>query len=119
MGWATDTYFPQFNAYVENGNLTVSFARLFTDGRDEMSDCLKPSWEPVDDFIITVTEWSKKEKEVEYHNMKGFVTWYEKTDEFEIRTKDKRIANWIWYLAAKQKLTFEQLDAMNRAERFK
>lgn len=40
-------------ATVERDDLIVRFQRLYQDGRSDMSDCLKPQWEPIDEFIIT------------------------------------------------------------------
>jgi hypothetical protein len=118
MGWATPIYKRVYKADVNKDNLAVIFARLYEDGRDEMSDCLRPSWEPVDDFIITITGLRTWKETKTYENMTRTTTHCKKTGEFEIRTKDKRIANWIWYLAEKQGLTFEQLKAMNEAKKF-
>lgn len=121
MGWATDTYFRVYKAdvnKVENGKgLEVYFHRRFTDGRDQMSNCLRPSWEPVDKFIIHIAGWTERQ-EVEEHQNKSFSYTVTKTirenhDSFEVRTESKQMANWIWYLAAKQGLTFDQLKAMN------
>ena len=118
MGWETPTYMRVYKAEVEKKNLNVSFWRLYEDGRDEMSDCLKPSWEPVDDFIIKITGLRTWKETKTYEDMTLTKTHCKITGEFEIRTKDKRIANWIWYLAEKQGLTFEQLKAMNEAKKF-
>lgn len=118
MGWATPTFKRVYSADVTKENLNVTFLRLYEDGRDMMSDCLKPSWEPVDDFIITITGLKKWTETRTYKDMTLTQTHCKVTGEFEIRTKSKRIANWIWYLAEKQSLTFEQLKAMNEAKKF-
>lgn len=127
MGWVCDTYFTVYKAgvdKVENGKgLHISFQRLYTDGRDQMSDCLKPAWEPVDKFIIHIAGWTERQ-EVEKHQNGSFACTITKTirenhDSFEVRTDSKRMANWIWSLGAKQGLTFDQLKEMNQTEQFR
>lgn len=84
-----------------------------------MSDCVKPDWEPVDDFIITVTCWQIKVETRKYKDLTRIQATKKKIGEFEILTKDKKIANLIWYLGRKKKLDFQTLARMNKEERFK
>ena len=119
MGWVPDKYFWIKNAKVDNGTLTISFKRLYRDGRDIMSDCLKPDWEPVDDFIITVTCWQVKVETRKYKDLTRIQATKKKIGEFEVLTRDKKIANLIWYLGEKKKLDFQTLARMNKEERFK
>ena len=119
MGWVSDKYFWINNAEVDNGTLTITFQRLYRDGRDIMSDCLKPSWEPVDDFIITVTCWQIKVETRKYKDLMSIQSGRKKLGEFEVRTNEKKTANWIWYLGEKKKLDFQTLARMNKEERFK
>lgn len=125
MGWMNDTYFTVYKAgvdKVEDGKgLHISFQRLYTDGRDQMSDCLKPSWEPVDKFIIRIEGWTERQ-EVEKHQNGSFACTITKTirehhDSFEVRTDSKRMANWIWSLGAKQGADFWQLKSLREAGR--
>lgn len=126
MGWVTDRYFRIYKADVSRDDLKVIFQRLYTDARDIMSDSPQPSWQAEDKFIITVigrkktveTEKISIGKEPE-HQAIVTKTTINTTGEFEIRTSDKRTANWIWWLAKKQGLTFEQLKAMETAKKFK
>ena len=118
MGWAQDEYFKVSDASVDNGTLTVSFYRLYTDARDTMSDCLRPDWKAVDDFIILVTGWQVKVTTQKEDGYTTITSGRIKGGSFEVRTEDKRIANWIWYLAAKEKVDYSKLAMMNRAKKF-
>lgn len=118
MGWVTDTYKEVYGTEIQNDNMEVFFARLYTDARDQMSDCVKPSWMAVDDFIITVVKirtWIETKK---FERGSWTVKHTEEIERFEIRTKSKDSANRIWWLAKHEKVTYEDLKAANEAKIF-
>lgn len=102
MGWVCNTFFPQYKAHVQSvidGNgLDIQFSRLFTDARDEMSDCIRPDWMPLDEFLIEFTGWHERE---EMATVNGFTfkrTVCENRKEFRIHVKTRYAANKIWLL---------------------
>lgn len=75
------------------------FQRRYIDGRDMMSDCLKPSWEPDDKFIITIIS-VKSWEEVVHYNDDTMVVTYKKTKELDrmvFNTDSKEVCG-IWLL---------------------
>ena len=108
------TYFPQYKAMIETKGLTVEFSRLSKDRRDQMSDSVKPEWEPVDDFKITIKKIAIKEYShyTGHYFAEGIIE-----DKFEVATTDKQLANYIWWLA-KHGTTYEQFKAMHEAKQF-
>ena len=122
MGWEVDTYKAVYEADVVRDDLEVHFHRLYTDARDEMSDSIKPSWSPVDDFIITITKMETKVTERPLDHPLGQVvireTSREVLDRFEVRTRSKKAANYIWFLAKKAGAAYETLKQMEQAHQF-
>lgn len=118
-----DTFFPVYNAEVQREDLVVFFYRLHKDTRDIMSDCVKPEWTAVDEFIIKIQKMDK----VSFWRTPKFsrpdaepikVTKIKKVDEFEICTKSKKVANYVWFLAAKAGVTYETLKEMKNTRKF-
>ena len=117
-----DKYFRQYKAEIRTDALNVLFDRLYTDARDQMCDSLKPQWEALDAFIITV----RKLKTMHHHEWKVIsglrceVAWddVEQLDELMIRTNSKQVANYIWYLA-KHGTDFDTINSMNKAHQFR
>lgn len=109
-----------YKADVKREDLQMFFQRLYRDGRDIMSDCLKPQWEPMDDFVITVVATKSWEEITQHDDIDIIVTCrhVEELARTEIRTKDKRVANWLWYLGAKTVTTYEQILAMQHSNKF-
>lgn len=105
-------------ADIKREDLQMFFQRLYRDGRDIMSDCLKPQWEPMDDFIITVISTKSWEEITQHGNMTVTCRHVEELARTEIRTQDKRAANWLWYLGAKTPTTYEQILAMQHSNKF-
>ena len=120
MGWVSDCFKWTAWADVYKDDLAVTFCRRYKDARDEMCDCVKPQWEPVDDFIIRIYE---RHSFTTSHTCGGaeYTTYHieETGNIMEIRTKDKRLANWVWYLAKKRGYTFGQFKAMDEEGVFK
>ena len=117
---AVDTYFRQYRADVIRDDLQVVFLRLYTDVRDVMSDSPEPDWMAVDDFIIKITGLNTVQEIVRDEELHATLTRTksEKTGEIEIRTREKQAANWIWWLAQKKGLSFEELKAMVEKKKF-
>lgn len=107
-------YFPQYKAQIETEGLAVDFYRLYEDTRDAMCDSLKPQWEPVDDFRITI-----KKRVIKEDSRYGitYIASGISVGEFEVCTTDKQLANYIWWLA-KHGTTYEQFKAMHEAKQF-
>lgn len=104
-------YFPQEKAKVLREELFVTFHRLYVDERDMMCDALNPNWCKRDDFIIKVSiPELVAEKTGEY----GWKEYMAGENSFEIRTTDKRVANWVWKMAT-DGFTYEQIKAANEA----
>lgn len=114
---AADTYFPQYHAYIETDDIDVTFYRLCTDARDVMSDSLKPSWEPLDKFIINLRKLKTTRQVKKSMGALIKTTDVEVVDRYEIRTDSKQAANYIWYLA-KNGTRFDDIVAMDKAKKF-
>ncbi len=99
-------YVEDYKAHVKRPDLEVRFARRYEDARDAMCDALNPYWKPVDDFAIIIRKLYEGEE-------------VEDVDPVEIETKDKRVANWVWYLAKKMGCTFEQFNELECFGAFK
>ena len=115
-------YMTVYNAGIENDHLQVVFQRLYHDGRDIMSDSLKPQWEPDDKFIIRLAKRITT-RTTEYHNdellgkYKTEKTEIETVTTLEIRTDSKQAANYIWYLAM-HGARIDDIKAMHEAKKF-
>lgn len=109
MGWATSTYKRVYKADVNRDDLKMYFQRLYYDGRDEMSDCLQPSWEPEDKFIITIVSTKSWEEVTHYEDMILTRTRVKELDRLVFNTTSKEVANYLWYLAAKMGASYEQI----------
>lgn len=114
-------YMIDYNAWIENDHLQVVFHRLYRDGRDIMSDSLKPQWEPEDKFIVTlkkrVTTRTTEIREGKCGKIRIESEDIETLETLTIHTNSKQAANYIWYLA-KHGARFEDLKAMREAKRF-
>lgn len=108
-----------YKADVVRDDIEVVFMRLYEDRRHIMSDALNKNWIPVDKFIIYI--WKKKRWETHetYGDCERTTYHTERVGELEVRTKDKRLANWIWYLAKKRGYTFEQFSEMDKEGMFR
>lgn len=115
-----DCYFRQYHAEVRTDTLHVIFYRLYTDSRDIMCDSLKPQWEPLDKFIITIRELATTHFSEPLPSGKGVATWddVQQTDELEFRTSSKQVANYIWYLA-KHGADFDTIKEMHETQKFR
>ena len=118
-----EMYFPHNKATVNRDGLTVIFYRLHRDTRDIMCDSPKPEWTAVDDFMIEL----RKMVPVTFWDRPRFVpkdaepiqrTKIRKMDEYKIRTTSRKVANYIWYLAEKAGITYDQLVEMDKANKF-
>lgn len=116
-----EMYFP--NLTVDRPGMTVTFYRLHRDTRDIMCDSPKPEWTAVDDFMIEL----HKMKTITYWDRPRFApadaepilrTKIRRVDEYKIRTKSRNAANRVWFLAEKAGLSYDQLVAMDKANRF-
>ena len=118
-----DKFFPVYDAEVQREGLVVFFYRLYKDTRDIMCDSVKPEWTAVDEFLIDVQKMDKtsfwRTPRFSGPNAKPIkVTKITKVDEFSIRTKSKKAANYVWYRAAKAGVTYETLKEMKNARKF-
>ena len=118
-----EMYFPHNKATVNRDGLTVIFYRLHRDTRDIMCDSPKPEWTAVDDFMIEL----RKMEPITFWDRPRFApadaepiqrTKIRKVDEYKIRTKSRKVANYVWFLAEKAGMTFDQLVEMDKADKF-
>lgn len=116
-------FLPHEKATVRKDDLTVIFYRLHRDTRDIMCDSPKPEWTAVDEFMIelrkleTYTYWDRprfapKDADPIQRTSTRCV------DEYSIRTTSRKAANYIWYLAEKVGMTYDQLVEMDKADKF-
>lgn len=115
-------YMIDYKAGIENDHLRVVFHRLYHDGRDIMSDSLKPQWEPDDKFIIRLEKRiTCRTTEIKQHPVLGRLRIESKDVEtvetLEIHADSKQVANYIWYLA-KHGARFDDIKAMHKAKKF-
>lgn len=115
-------YMRDYNADIENDHLRVVFHRLYHDGRDMMSDSLKPQWEPDDKFIIRLEKRiTTRTTEIREDKVLGRVRIesenIETLETLEIHSDSKQAANYIWYLA-NHGARFDDLKAMHEAKKF-
>lgn len=106
----------QYHANVHNDHLDVVFYRLYRDVTDIMSDALNRDWQPEDDFHIHMTEKrTTYSEEVRDDDVLGRVVIRgqetQVLETVELRTKDKKVANAIWYLAATG-ASYQELKSM-------
>lgn len=118
-----EMFFPVYDAQVNKKGLQVFFYRLHYDARDIMSDCLKPEWVAKDEFMIelrkleTYTYWDRPRfapKDADPIQRTGTRC----VDEYKIRTTSRKAANYVWYLAEKAGMTYDQLVEMDKANKF-
>lgn len=95
---------PVYSAFVRTDNLNLMFMRLYEDVTDPMSDDHRPTWKAQDNFIIQVrkleTEHIHTEEKIS--DVSTLVTVGKKNKElerFEVETKNKKAANYIWWIA--------------------
>ncbi len=97
-------------ATVERDDLTVRFQRLYQDGRGVMSDCLKPQWEPIDEFIITAeAHRTWHETETLSNGAVMDIRHTESSERIERRGVDRNTAILVWVLAARKNASFDQI----------
>lgn len=102
-----------YSADIDTDNISIMFKRYLKDVTDVMSDCIKPDLEFTDDFIITIAKIETIYKTVKYddctvtHKRKKILAT------MKINTKDKRLANGIWYLA-KHGTNFDTFQEMDK-----
>lgn len=113
-----------YSAHVRNDNLEVNFMRNYFDASDPMSDDPRISWQALDEFIITVKKLQTRRSvevfygespeqwpiEVKRCNVKTLET-------LRIKTKNKRAANYIWWLA-KNGFSFDKIKEMYNEHKF-
>ena len=65
-----------------------------------------------------VNELSKLQDLVTLRELCKTVAGIRKVDEYKIRTKSRKVANYVWFLAEKAGMTFDQLVEMDKANKF-
>ena len=116
-------FFPCDRATVQRDDLVVTFYRLHEDARDAMCDSPKPEWKAVDEFIVELRSmepitFSRKPRFAPPNAAPIRITKIVKKDEYRIRTRSRRVANYIWYLTAKAGASFETIKDMDEARQF-
>ncbi len=107
---STAKFMPVYKATVKRDDLTVQFQRLYRDGRDQMSDCLAPQWEPLDEFIIDIEALTTWHETVSLpHRAKMDIKHSEAGERLELRGVDRNTAAKVWVLAARKNATFAEI----------
>ena len=113
-----------YSAYVHNDNLEVNFMRNYFDASDPMSDDPRISWKALDEFIIIVKKLqTRRSTEIvpgEIPEQCPIEVKRCKVDTLEtlrIETKNKRAANYIWWLA-KNNFSFDKIKEMHSEHKF-